>query len=173
MTRPPERARRFARPRPGKSLPGGRVADRLSLPPQRILDEIELLELRGGPPATWNELAARPHVVLVTFRRDGRRVATPVWSAMAAGVLYARTQRSSGKVKRLRNNGSVLLAPCSTRGVPLAVPVRGQARLLDAGEEAVAERALRGKYGLVRALCAAGQDLLRVDMCYLAITEVP
>ncbi|OLF15483.1 hypothetical protein BU204_21385 [Actinophytocola xanthii] len=110
------------------------------------------------------------HTVLVTFRRDGRRVATPVWAAVRDGVMYARTQRASGKIKRLRNDGTVLLAACTPRGVPLTAPVPGRARLLGPDEEHLAETALRRAHGPIRAFCAAVQDLLRVDMCYLAIT---
>jgi PPOX class probable F420-dependent enzyme len=160
-------ARALARPVPGRKLPGGRIADRLSRPPADILRELDALPADSAvdPRRTGSH-----ELVLVTFRRDGRRVATPVWAASADDVVYVRTQRASGKVKRLRNNGSVLLAPCTTRGRPLAAPIAGTARLLGPDEERGAERALRSRYGLVRAACAAIQDLLRVDMCYLAVT---
>jgi uncharacterized protein len=160
-------ARPWTRPVPGRKLPGGRVADRLSLPSARI---IEMLDALPAATARDPRTAKGRHTVLVTVRRNGVRVATPVWAAVDGATLYARTQRGSGKVKRLRNNGSVLLAPCSVRGVPLAAPVPGRARLLRPEEEHVAEAALRRAHGPVRAFCAAVQDLLRVDMCYLAIT---
>ena len=160
-------ARPWTRPVPGRKLPGGKVADRLSLPSARI---IELLDALPAATARDPRTAKGRHTVLVTLRRNGVRVATPVWAAACDVTLYARTQRGSGKVKRLRNNGSVLLAPCSVRGVPLAAPVPGRARLLRPEEEHVAEAALRRAHGPIRAFCAAVQDLLRVDMCYLAIT---
>ncbi|HEV7652344.1 MAG TPA: PPOX class F420-dependent oxidoreductase [Actinophytocola sp.] len=160
-------ARRWSRPVAGRKLPGGRVADRLSRPSPSIIELLDAL-----PPETARDprTARGRHTVLVTFRRNGIRVATPVWAATVDGVLYARTQRASGKVKRLRNNGTVQLAPCSTRGIPLAAPVPGHARLLGPGEEHVAEAALRRAHGPVRAFCAAVQDMFRVDMCYLAVT---
>jgi hypothetical protein len=160
-------ARRYSRPKNGKKLPGGRIADRLSMPSREILDMLDRLPEDTG---TQSRLVTSRQIVLITFRKDGTRVATPVWAAVDGGVVHVRTQRASGKVKRLRRNTSVLLAPCTTRGVPLATAVPGQARLLDSGEEHAAERAIRRKYGLVRAFCALVQDLLRVDMCYLEIT---
>lgn len=168
-------ARPHSRPVPGRKLPGSRIADRLGRPPQDILRMLDALPATAsaqpvGGTVTGPDWSRQRHLIMVTLRRSGERVATPVWAASDGAVLYVRTQRASGKVKRVRNNGSVLIAPCTTRGVPLAAPVDGRASLLAPEQEHVAERALRRKYGVVRAFCATVQDLLRVDMCYLAVT---
>jgi uncharacterized protein len=63
----------------------------------------------------------------------------------------------------------MLVAPCTVRGKPLGAPLEARARVLDAGEEALAEQALAGRYGLGRALFERIMDLLRVDMCYLEL----
>jgi PPOX class probable F420-dependent enzyme len=122
---------------------------------------------RGGPgeaPADSGK-----HSLLVTFRRDGRGVPTPVWAAAAEGVLYVRTVRRSGKVARLWRDPRVLVAPCTARGRPLGDPFEASARVLAPDEEHAAERALRDAYGLGRALFEWSVDLIRVDMCYLEI----
>ena len=62
------------------------------------------------------KLARGRYLSLTTFRRDGTPVATPVWVARQGDELVVYTARSSGKVKRLRNNNRVLLAPCNMRG---------------------------------------------------------
>ncbi|APU14607.1 MULTISPECIES: PPOX class F420-dependent oxidoreductase [Actinoalloteichus] len=160
-------ARRSARPVAGRALPGGRVADRLSIPSVRILELLDAMPDRTE--STPESIARGKQTLLITFRRDGSRVATPVWAARTAGIVYVRTQRPSGKVKRVRREPRVLLAPCTTRGVPTAPAVPARARLLGPAEEASAELALRRGYRLVRAACALIQDLLRVDMCYLEI----
>jgi uncharacterized protein len=168
-TRP---ARRSARPRQGRRLPGRWLADRLSLSSScllRLLDELH--DAERTPVVSGVEiLGGMRHLLLVTFRRDGGRVATPVWVAAHDGRLYARTQRASGKVKRVRNNAYVLLAPCTTRGRPFGAAVPGMARVLSSAQESTAEAALREKYGFIRAACATVQDWLRVDMCYLEVT---
>ncbi len=56
------------------------------------------------------------YLSLVTFRRDGREVATPIWFAEDAGRLVAFTLRDSGKVKRLRNSPRARFAACDARG---------------------------------------------------------
>jgi PPOX class probable F420-dependent enzyme len=108
--------------------------------------------------------------LLVSYRRDGTPVPTPVWAAPAGGALYVRSERGSGKVKRLRRDARVLLAPCTARGRPLGPPLEASAEVLGPGEELLAERILAGRYGLGRALFERAMDLLRVDMCYLKLT---
>ena len=56
------------------------------------------------------------YVSVTTFRRDGTPVPTPVWYALGDGELVFWTGAASGKVKRLRNNPRVLVAPCNARG---------------------------------------------------------
>jgi hypothetical protein len=73
-------------------------------------------------------------------------VATPVWVARQGDELVVYTARSSGKVKRLRNNSRVLLAPCDMRGRVTGDVVEGTARLQDDAESAIS--LIRREYGL-------------------------
>ncbi|MFD7556052.1 MULTISPECIES: PPOX class F420-dependent oxidoreductase [unclassified Streptomyces] len=83
--------------------------------------------------ATLDELNRGRYVSLTTFRKDGTPVATPVWAVADAGELYVWTRTATWKVKRIRNNGRVTVAPCDVKGrVPEgAAVVEGEARLLD------------------------------------------
>jgi PPOX class probable F420-dependent enzyme len=120
------------------------------------------------------ELARAKRTLLVSFRRDGTAIATPVWAAPDGELFYVRTERSSGKVKRLRRDPHVLIAPCAVNGRPLGAPLEGRARVLDQVEEELsAERALARRYGLGRELFERAMDLLRVDMCYLELRAQP
>jgi PPOX class probable F420-dependent enzyme len=108
--------------------------------------------------------------LLVTYRRDGTPVPTPVWAAEAGGLFYVRTERTAGKVKRLRNDPRLLIAPCTVRGKPLGEPLEATARMLATEDELLAERVLVAHYGLGRAIFEWAMDILRVDMGYLEIT---
>ena len=55
-------------------------------------------------------------VSLTTFRKTGVGVSTPVWIAREGADLIVTTPRTSGKVKRLRNDPRVTLVPCDRRG---------------------------------------------------------
>ena len=116
------------------------------------------------------DILACKRSLLVTYRRDGTPVPTPVWAAAADGLLYVRTERAAGKVKRLRRDPRLLVAACTVRGTPLRAPFEATARLLAVADEPIAERALARRYGLGRELFERSMDLLRVDMGYLEIT---
>ena len=84
-------------------------------------------------------LAAARYVSLATFRRDGTEVRTPVWIAAAEGAAVIYTNATSWKVKRIRNNGKVRLAPCTARGDIRGDWVDATARIVehDAGQNPV------------------------------------
>jgi uncharacterized protein len=160
-------ARPSAHPVPGRRLPaalfGARMAARSAPAGSRTIAQAP----RSG---SIEEVAGCKRALLSTFRRDGTPVSTPVWAAREGGRLYVRSERDAGKLKRLRNDARVLVAPCTVRGKPLGAPFEARARVLAPVEEPLAERALARRYGLGRELFERAMDLLRVDMCFLEIT---
>ncbi|MEU9981024.1 PPOX class F420-dependent oxidoreductase [Streptomyces sp. NPDC050856] len=56
------------------------------------------------------------YISLTTFRKDGTGVATPVWYAVEGDEMFVWTRADSWKVKRLRRDSRVLVAPCDARG---------------------------------------------------------
>jgi len=160
-------ARRGMRAVAGRRLPAAlamaRLAARTAPPGLRGV----AAQPRSGSLA---QIAACKRALLVTYRRDGTAVPTPVWAACADGLLYVRSERASGKVKRLRNDARLLVAPCTVRGKPLGAPLEARARVLGEAAEPIAEQALVARYGLGRALFERTMDVMRIDMCYLEIT---
>ena len=99
-------------------------------------------------PPSFEDLARERYVSLVTLRRNGTGVPTPIWIGGAGGKLYAVTNGKSAKMKRLKNNDKVQLAACSARGKVRGEWANGRARRVDdpaAIERAIA--ALKRKYG--------------------------
>jgi len=117
----------------------------------------------------FSDLGDFRRTLILSFRRDGTPVPTPVWAALDGDRAYVRTERASGKVKRLANDPHVLLAPCTVRGRPLAPPLAARGGVLRLEEEAEAERVLARSYGAGRELFERSMDALRVDMCYLEL----
>jgi PPOX class probable F420-dependent enzyme len=116
------------------------------------------------------DIARAKRALLVSYRRDGTPVPTPVWAARAGDELYVRSERGSGKVKRLRRDPRLLVAPCTATGRPLGRPLEATGRVASGEEERLAERTLADRYGLGRELFERAMDLMRVDMCYLRVT---
>ena len=100
--------------------------------------------------AAWREIASSPFVSLGTYRRNGALVAVPVWIARDGDELVVTSERSTGKVKRLRNDARVTLRPCSRMGAvaPDAIQVAATARIGGPStDDPRADAALKRKYG--------------------------
>ncbi|MFE9251636.1 PPOX class F420-dependent oxidoreductase [Streptomyces sp. NPDC007088] len=88
------------------------------------------------------------YVSLTTYRKDGTGVATPVWAAVEGGELLVWTREDSWKVRRLRRDPRVLVAPCDVRGQVAedAPRATGTARLLTGDGLTRVRRTLARKY---------------------------
>jgi PPOX class probable F420-dependent enzyme len=127
---------------------------------------------RAGPAAQgFQALRGAKYCLLVSFRRSGAPVPTPIWFGLDdEGRLFVRTDADAGKVKRIRANDRVLVAPATVRGKPTGPLAEGVARVLPATEEERAERALRANYGLGRRLYEGMSEPLGVPTVYVEVT---
>jgi hypothetical protein len=98
----------------------------------------------------FDELASRRTVVVTTYKRDGTAVPTPVNVVVDNDHAYFRTWSATGKVKRLRRNPRVLIAPSTFRGKPVGAAIAATARLLTPDEEQPVRDALAKKYPLLQ-----------------------
>jgi PPOX class probable F420-dependent enzyme len=106
-------------------------------------------------------LGASPYVRVTTFRKDGRAVPTPVWVVLDGDGLAIWTARDTGKVKRVRRSGDVLVGPCTARGRLTGAEVPGTASILDSAGTARVRTLLARKYGLMGRLTLWGSRLRR------------
>ena len=98
--------------------------------------------------------AGQKYLTLETFKKSGEGVKTPVWFAADPSAkldsgnakLYVYTIGVSGKVKRIRNNASVRIAPCSMRGDVQGDWVRARAEIVSGAEAAHGMQLLNKKY---------------------------
>ncbi|MDH5616024.1 MAG: PPOX class F420-dependent oxidoreductase [Acidimicrobiia bacterium] len=96
---------------------------------------------------TFPSLDDERYMSLLTFRRSGAEVATPMWFAAGNGRVFVGTFPETGKVKRVKANPEVRVAPCNFRGLVSGPYVPGRARVLDGDEATEAQAALVSKYG--------------------------
>lgn len=98
--------------------------------------------------------ARQKYLNLETFKKSGDGVKTPVWFAAepsaklesSAAKLYVYTIGVSGKVKRIRNNPRVKVAPCNMRGEVRGEWVEAQAEIVTGAEAEHGMRLLNEKY---------------------------
>lgn len=99
----------------------------------------------------FDQFARQQYLNLETFRKNGTGVKTPVWFVQDGDTLIVQTVVNSGKVKRIRTNGNVNVAPCKVDGKLLGEWVPAVAVEIDDLNTSVkAEQLLDKKYGLMR-----------------------
>jgi PPOX class probable F420-dependent enzyme len=103
-------------------------------------------------------LDKRDFLNLETFRKNGAGVRTPVWFAAdpttdirsTGAKLYIYTVENTGKVKRVRNNPRVKVAPCNRTGKLEGEWIDASARVVEGTEAARGLKLLSQKYFLKR-----------------------
>lgn len=88
-------------------------------------------------------------VLFTTYRRNGTPVGTPVSIAVDGQCAFVRTWNSAGKLKRIRNNPHVEIAPSTWRGRVTGPAIRAHATILSAAEAAHASQLLVRKHPLL------------------------
>jgi PPOX class probable F420-dependent enzyme len=95
-------------------------------------------------------IRGQKYISLATFRKNGAKVATPVWFGEDGDTLYVMTRSDMGKTKRIRNNPQVTVAPCTIRGKVTGPEIAAQARILPPEEWAHARQTVNRKYLIAR-----------------------
>jgi hypothetical protein len=122
------------------------------------------------------QFARAKYLNLETFRKNGIGVCTPVWFAQdvchstpSVTVFYVYSEAEAGKVKRIRNNPKVRIAPCTMRGNLTGAWVDARAHIAEGGQASHAQELLRKKYGWLKISGDFFSRLLRHKQAILAI----
>ena len=127
----------------------------------------------GEPGGDLSALDGRLFCLLLTRRRDGRLVPTPLTFAREGGRVLVRTDARSPKVARARRYPEAILAPCGPRGRPVGPALAVRARVLTApGEREAAEAAITARYGLAGRLWSGLVRIARLEAAYIELTGV-
>jgi len=95
-------------------------------------------------------ISGQKYISLISFRKSGVGVPTPVWFGERDGKLYVMSRDDSGKYKRIRNNSNVRIAPCNIRGKVTGPEFKAEGRILPREAWPDARKTLAKKYWLMR-----------------------
>ena len=132
----------------------------------------EAFRAAGEPGSAGDFEGFRGHhyCLVVTFKRSGEAVPTPVLFGLAEGKLYFRTETGTAKLKRIRNDPHVRVGPCNWRAKPKGPLVEGTARILPPSRNEFAYAALRANYTFGMRMFESGIDRLPVEVAYVEVT---
>jgi PPOX class probable F420-dependent enzyme len=87
------------------------------------------------PAADLTALFPGRYLSVTSFKRDGTGVATPLWFVFDGRRLLALTDLHSAKVRRIRRNPRVLVAPCRANGKLRSQPIPARVEVLTSTAE--------------------------------------
>ncbi len=116
--------------------------------------------------------ANQEYLNLESFKRDGTPVQTPLWFAEDAGTLYVYSLASAWKVKRIRRNPRVRIAPCTMRGQVTGQWVEVEARIVEGATAEHGQALLLQKYGWKKRLGNLFSGLMKRERVVMAIQLV-
>jgi PPOX class probable F420-dependent enzyme len=112
-------------------------------------------------------------VLLSSFRRDGSPVGTAVNIAVEDDRAFVRSFDAAWKVKRMRRNPVVEVAPSTFGGKPQGPPTRFRARQLEGSEAAHAAELIEAKHPILQGvLVPLGHRLKRVRTLHFELTPL-
>jgi PPOX class probable F420-dependent enzyme len=100
------------------------------------------------------------YVNLVTYKKDGSSVTTPVWVAPYQNSLVVTTSLNAGKVKRIKNNGKATIYVTNQTGSKkLSESLDLSASLIsESKDKSEAVQKIKKKYGLISKMFLRGPD---------------
>jgi PPOX class probable F420-dependent enzyme len=124
-----------------------------------------------GQSGDFESLKGSKYCLLVTFKRSGDPVPTPVWFGLdERGRVYIRSEADAWKVRRVRNDPRARVAASNVRGKPGGPLIEGRARIVSPDEEEHAERALQSNYGLGRRVYEGTMGAAAGAMVYIEVS---
>ncbi len=152
------------------------IADRVARGLTRLYDRSRSAKAVDAatiaPTGSIDDLKGCKYCVLITYKKDGTPMPSPLWFGVGDGKLYAETGADDWKVKRIRRDPTVRVAPSDTRGKPKGPPFVGTARIVRKEDEAAVDRFIQANYGWYRTIY---ERLLarRVATAHIEVTPVP
>jgi uncharacterized protein len=123
-----------------------------------------------GTTHDFESLRGSRQCLLVTFKRSGEPVPTPVnFGLSPEGSLYFRSEPQVAKIRRLRRNPHVRVCACNFRGKPLGPVVEASARVLPESESERAYGIIDSNYRPEMRLVERGYDRMGVDVVYVEV----
>ncbi|TVP40101.1 PPOX class F420-dependent oxidoreductase [Candidatus Nitrosocosmicus arcticus] len=119
-------------------------------------------------PANTQQFENESYLNLETYRKNNHPIVTPVWFIRKDKDIFVVTREKTGKVKRIKNNNVVRVAPCNYRGVSKGTWVAGTARFVDSQEKRDILRIRSKKYG-IKAKIASLLSIRKGDYVVIAV----
>ena len=99
----------------------------------------------------FNKILDSRTINLTTYKKSGDMVHTPVWVVTDGTLGYVRTSKSTGKVKRIKNNHKAIIATCTSSGKIIGNKIEIKAEVMELSHQDYESinKKFRTKYNLL------------------------
>ena len=126
---------------------------------------------RPGTAPSFEHMRGARQALVVTFKRDGEPVPTPVnFGLDEAGHLFFRTEARTPKVARIVNDPHVRVGPCNLRGRPTGPVAEGRAQILPPGDHGRAHAAIARNWSTAMKPYEKVANRVPVELAYVEVT---
>ena len=118
------------------------------------------------------KMLSKGTISLTTYRKSGQEVHTPVWVVNIDERGYVRTSMKAGKIKRIRNNSDVVVAPCTSSGKITGEKILAKAIIIEPrkDEYKMINKKFRNKYKLMYYLIMWKNNLTGVTSAVIRLS---
>ena len=118
------------------------------------------------------KILSKGTISLTTYRKSGQEVHTPVWVVNIDERGYVRTSMKAGKIKRIRNNSDVVVAPCTSNGKITGEKVLAKAVIIEPrkDEYSMINKKFRSKYKIMYYLIMWKNNLTGVTSAVIRLS---
>ena len=118
------------------------------------------------------KILSKGTISLTTYRKSGQEVHTPVWVVNIDERGYVRTSMKAGKIKRIRNNSDVIVAPCTSSGKITGEKILAKAIIIEPrkDEYKMINKKFRNKYKLMYYLIMWKNNLTGVTSAVIRLS---
>jgi uncharacterized protein len=123
-----------------------------------------------GTAQNFDGFRSARQALVVTFKRSGVPVPTPINFGLSDGKLYFRSEPHVAKIKRLERDPHVRLCPCNLRGKPLGAMVEARAEVLPRRENERCHAIVKANWRFDTKLLERTYDRIGVPEIYVEVT---
>jgi uncharacterized protein len=124
-----------------------------------------------GTAADFSAMRGARQALVVTFKRSGEPVPTPVNVGLDDdGRLYFRCEPHVAKLRRIARDPHVRVGPCNMRGKPTGPMAEGRARVVPAEEQEHAARVVASNWSAPMRVFERTGDRIGLDTAYVEVT---
>ncbi|MGD1834958.1 MAG: PPOX class F420-dependent oxidoreductase [Nitrososphaeraceae archaeon] len=109
------------------------------------------------------------YINIETFKKNGNSVRTPVWYIIYNNIIYIRSDKNSGKVKRIRKNTHVRIAKCNMFGKLNGEIIEGTAHVNENKIEKNIDKFFDNKYGIKNKIIKLMYKIKKINMVLISV----